>query len=59
MLKSCTAAALLMHLVVSSAQAADLHTCKLSADLRSVTVSVTNSYARRLPARQLPRHISW
>jgi hypothetical protein len=45
-LKSCTAAALLVHLLVSAPHAADLHTCKLSADLRSVTVSVTNPYAQ-------------
>jgi hypothetical protein len=44
MLKNCSATALCAYLLLTAAHAADLHTCKLSADRRSVTVLVRNPY---------------
>jgi hypothetical protein len=44
MLKSCTATALCACLLLTAAHAADLHTCKLSADRHSVTVLVSNPF---------------
>src|SRR5262245_25421086 len=44
MLKNCTSTALCADLLLAAAHAADLHTCKLSADRRSVTVLVSNPY---------------
>src|SRR5262245_66528191 len=44
MLKNCTVTALCAYLLLSAAHAADLHTCKLSADRRLVTVLVSNPY---------------
>src|SRR5262245_22589098 len=44
MLNNCTATALCAYLLLTAAHAADLHTCKLSADPRSVTVLVSKPY---------------
>ena len=45
MLKNCTSTALCAYLLLmTAAHAADLHTCKLSADRRLVTVLVSNPY---------------
>jgi len=44
MLKKCTVTALGTYLLLMAAHAADLHTCKLSADRRLVMVLVSNPY---------------